>query len=1055
MSDGLTGICRRTLFGAKCALALLLMGFAFSTGAQTITNLEQLTQLVSAEQHVYGDVDFQVTVLAVSRPKIGAVIVQDESGAALLELGDCGQRLVRGERIHLWGWRCLLRRREMGIQISAGPVIDNDGVHVHRTWGGWATLTQGLNPIQLEWFNSLGPFELAVSCAISNTPIHAISSSNLWHAVVDEAGHTNFLPGLRAECYEGYWEMMPDFNLLRPVKVGVVTNFDLGFRTRDERVGIRFTGYFKAPRDGHYLFHVRSDDGSLLFFGRRELAMARVGFTNVPAAATGFAGEAMKNLTERPWIMVGGRVSFASEDGEGLNLELHSGHEAISVGVVDAAGLEPARLLNAEIEVAGVGQGVRTAGRRVVLGRLFAASGKEIVVVSKAANSKLSLPITSVEQVRRLSVAAARRALPVRIRGVVTGAKNNIYDRYMTIQDDTGGIFVNIDSVTNAAPAFGEFWEVEGHTAPGNFAPIIMADKMTFLGQGQLPVPIRPKWMELLNGSMDSQWAELKGLVTGVHSNQVTLLLPEGQLNVLMDDHYESDLKPYLNSVVKIRGVLYADWNSQTREVRVGSVMMRNTRVCVETPAPAHPFDAVLKTPRELRLFDPTATTFRRVQVRGEIIYTDATQAFLEEDGAGLRLLPAGKFNVHAGDLVEAVGYPEINRRTLLMRQVIMRTLRRVGLPVPKKLVHGELSSNNLDSTYVRAEGKLLGWHSESDGLVLEVQSGIHLYNARLAPRWAGQFHLRAGSRIALNGVYVSLERNQLSGGSSHAFELLLNSPAAIQVLSQPSWWTLRRLLFLVGALIVVLAFTAIWITQLRRLVEQRTLQLQVEIHERERVEGQHALEAERSRIARDLHDDLGSSLTEISVLANTGQRRDSGEDRVGLFQAIANKARRLIAALDVIVWAVDPEDNSLQSLGDYLNGYAQEFFAHTNIVCRFKVPVSFPQIMIGGRVRHDLVMMVKEALNNVVRHADATEVQFRMAVSGGNLQIEISDNGKGLGAREQDGHGLKNLASRLQLVGGRCHVESRGDSGTCVTIALPLAQEIETAKASGAHTTH
>jgi signal transduction histidine kinase len=259
-------------------------------------------------------------------------------------------------------------------------------------------------------------------------------------------------------------------------------------------------------------------------------------------------------------------------------------------------------------------------------------------------------------------------------------------------------------------------------------------------------------------------------------------------------------------------------------------------------------------------------------------------------------------------------------------------------------------------------------------------------------------------------------------------------------VLSQPSWWTLQRLLVLVGILVAILMITAIWITQLRRLVEQRTAQLQRETRERERVERQHALEAERSRIARDLHDDLGSSLTEISALASTGQRSQSGESSpANLLQTIAGKARNLIAALDVIVWAVDPEDNSLQSLADYLSGYTAEYFSHANISCRFKVPVSFPTITLEGRIRHELFMSVKEAFSNVVRHAEATEVEFQMAVIDNTLNIVIADNGKGFDPKiQRKGHGLENLSGRLKNLGGSCTIESCG-GGTTVKICLPL----------------
>jgi signal transduction histidine kinase len=239
----------------------------------------------------------------------------------------------------------------------------------------------------------------------------------------------------------------------------------------------------------------------------------------------------------------------------------------------------------------------------------------------------------------------------------------------------------------------------------------------------------------------------------------------------------------------------------------------------------------------------------------------------------------------------------------------------------------------------------------------------------------------------------------------------------------------------------VVLVITVIWNTQLRRVVEQRTTQLGHEIQARERIEHQHALETERARIARDLHDDLGSNLTEISVLASTGQLPQSAPtSQSGLFHAISTRARSLIAALDVIVWAVDPEDNSLQSLGDYLTGYITEYFSHTQFACRFKVPVALPPITLEGRVRHDLLMAVKEALNNVVRHADATELEFRLDVADGSLEIDIADNGKGVEAGlPGSGHGLKNLSTRLNKLGGQCTVEPRPSGGTIVKIRLPL----------------
>jgi signal transduction histidine kinase len=353
-----------------------------------------------------------------------------------------------------------------------------------------------------------------------------------------------------------------------------------------------------------------------------------------------------------------------------------------------------------------------------------------------------------------------------------------------------------------------------------------------------------------------------------------------------------------------------------------------------------------------------------------------------------------------------------------------------------------------MNSTRVRVDGRLLGWHAEETGHVLEMQAGNRLYLARISSRESAPLSFRSGSRLSLEGVYVGRRLGQSQEAANESFELLLNSLADITVLSRPTWWTLPRLLAVVGLLLVILTFTIVWNTQLRRLVEQRTHQLQREIRERERAERQHALETERSRIARDLHDDLGSSLTEISVLASTGQLpQTAAAGHTSLFQSIGNRARGLISALDVIVWAVDPEDNSLQSLADYLTGYANDFFMHTNIACRFKVPISFPPITLEGRVRHDVLMAVKETLNNIVRHADATEIEFRMAVSDDELEIDIADNGKGIEKEAfGSGHGLKNLPARLKKLNGSCLVEARLSGGTIVKIRLPLTVPAEAA---------
>lgn len=1043
--------------GAKLFL-LLVLTWGFTATAQVlasppagddsaaITNLLQLSaSLGSANISLYRDIRLDVLVCAASRPEVGVFIVQDPTSFEVLELGVGKDKILPGDKIRIEGRRCLLRRRDFGMEISAPPVVDNDGLH-EMTNHAEVTLKAGLVPLRLDWFNCLRFGILEVTCRGPNGQELDLSRS-IFHRS-DPARGTNLLPGLRATCYEaegeGYWENVPNFRLFQPTKTGITTDFDPQFRTRDEMVGLRFAGYFNAPADGTYNFRLHSDDGSLLFLGDPDVSIVRLGSTTVPSASPGTIEKPLHSWQERLWMTVEGRVSFVAKLGEGLKFELHSERDSIWVKLADSSGLDSARLLNSYVRVTGVGNGILTTDGRLVLGQLVVASTRELTVLEQMPDGrKLPPTLDRALQVQSLPLDDLKRRLPVRIRGVVTSIGPPT-QHWLSVQDDERGIFVIYAWVPNVVPALGQLWEVTGYTAIGNFAPIIVANRMHFLGPGRMPEPIRPKWNELNNGAMDAQWVELEGLVTGIQTNMLTLLLPEGHLDVVMEGYYPSDLNRFQNAAVRIRGALFAVWDAATREVRVGQILMRNATIGVDIPAPADPFDAPAKTPAELYLFDAQATAFQRVKIRGQAIRVEPKRIFLMDRRAGLQILLAKTetANVSTGDIIEAVGYPDISGSSPLLRESIVRKVGSGALPAATPLPKSDLTRAGLNSTRVKVEGTLMGWHLDPGVVVFEMQSGSRLYFAKISsPSGRWNFLQRVGSRLALTGVYVGRTESPLET-EVESFDVLVNSPADITVLSKPSWWTFQRLVIVVGVLLVVLIFSLLWITQLKRLVEQQTGQLQHETRERERVERQHAIEAERSRIARDLHDDLGSALTEIGVLANTGQRSGAADGHdAPLFGTIAGKARNLITALDVLVWAVDPAENSLQSLADYLSGYAGEFFAHSQIHCRFKIPVSFPPITLDGRVRHELFMSAKEALNNVVRHAGATEVEFQMVAASNTLDIVIADNGRGFDPEKgRRGHGLKNLSGRLEKLGGRCIIESGPGNGATVKISLPLS---------------
>ncbi len=210
-----------------------------------------------------------------------------------------------------------------------------------------------------------------------------------------------------------------------------------------------------------------------------------------------------------------------------------------------------------------------------------------------------------------------------------------------------------------------------------------------------------------------------------------------------------------------------------------------------------------------------------------------------------------------------------------------------------------------------------------------------------------------------------------------------------------------------------------------------------------ERLELQQATARERARIAADLHDDLGARLTELSLLGSLGVRPAiplaQAQDYLG---EVATKSREMVAALDEIVWAVKPENDLMPSVISYLCHYAQRFFETTPIHCRLDVATGLADLSFNSEQRHGLLLALKEALSNVVRHSAATVVWLRIFVRHGMLHVVVEDNGQGIPGTDPaaGADGLANMCGRLAGMGGTCDVRSAPGQGTSVEFALPLA---------------
>ena len=194
----------------------------------------------------------------------------------------------------------------------------------------------------------------------------------------------------------------------------------------------------------------------------------------------------------------------------------------------------------------------------------------------------------------------------------------------------------------------------------------------------------------------------------------------------------------------------------------------------------------------------------------------------------------------------------------------------------------------------------------------------------------------------------------------------------------------------------------------------------------------------ERARIARDLHDEIGSSLTHISMLGDSISRDSS--DPAGVVSRIQQTTADSLRRLNEIVWALNPERDSVEHLADYLLRFAQEFLEASDIRLRTEIQDDIPAIHLSAKARHTIYLAAREAINNAVRHGHPSQVTLRIGIRAGILSIGIEDNGSGFDPSAiSHGNGLANMRSRLIEIGGEARISSAPGSGTSILFTLPL----------------
>jgi signal transduction histidine kinase/ligand-binding sensor domain-containing protein len=201
------------------------------------------------------------------------------------------------------------------------------------------------------------------------------------------------------------------------------------------------------------------------------------------------------------------------------------------------------------------------------------------------------------------------------------------------------------------------------------------------------------------------------------------------------------------------------------------------------------------------------------------------------------------------------------------------------------------------------------------------------------------------------------------------------------------------------------------------------------------------AREQERQRIARDIHDDLGSGLTEIVMLSDVAEREAHATAGFATVRAIADRARMLTRAMDEVVWAVNPQNDSTEGFITYFHRWAQAYLGSAGLRVRWDLPIDSTDTFLTADLRHQLFLACKETVTNVVKHAAADEVRIACRVLPDTLEIVIEDDGRGFSTSNvsPNGDGLSNLRTRLAALGGECDIRSNPGRGTLVRFQVRI----------------
>lgn len=663
-------------------------------------------------------------------------------------------------------------------------------------------------------------------------------------------------------------------------------------------------------------------------------------------------------------------------------------------------------------------------------------------VVTKAAE----LPTDGTKPIRAIQNIASRDPFTeteVKVRGVVTWVDATVGSTFY-IQDATGG--VSVSSGKEALPDYGDEVFVQGMLERGPFTPLITRATFRPLGRGGIPNAMNASGGGIRNGAFIGERVRVGGSIRSAEAlspTRVSMILDSGgfRLKVLISnfnhpDMLETFIGGDLMGIGVVSPVKARDDFRQLVDVEVLIPSMDG--LSLNRRGMTDPSKIPITSLEHVFRYSPGQTRRDRKRTRGEIIYQDADVIYLNDRKSGLTVRPSNHPVFQPGQWVEATGFLDLESFLPVLSEAMLKASPEVEAPVhPEEFAVDELLSGRQHANYVTLSGRLVermeiparmipeaGSPQKTSVFSVQTPKGVFTAELRGETNNSVPAAFQVGAEVKIRGICL-IQTDSL--GNPTTFKILVPDTGNISVTKPASYFTVRRLLVALSAVLgILLAATAAAFFFARR-----SSSLKAEMRERQ------AVTAERTRLAGDIHDTLEQGLTAIQLRLYS---MDSGDGKTDLdLVAARSLVQQCHLEMRQSVWNLRSQSSDNFNLAEALERTARSLVLGTSIEVDLEQPKFTTRLPL--LVEDNLLRIGQEALGNAVRHAHPTRLSIQLAATPNHASLVITDNGSGMheGARKPGHFGLVGMEERATRIGGSLTISSAPDTGTTVRVDVPL----------------